>query len=126
MTRSISSNVAAPYKCANKRDAQLESRCQRFVVAAEKLFLCTGFAGTSVNEIVRLAGGSLTTLYAEFGTKDGWILILQQKLENFSSRWRRGRCTREQPVTTPVTLPRSSVKNTSSARLMPFCAPTRW
>jgi TetR/AcrR family transcriptional repressor of cmeABC operon len=52
------------------RDAQFESRCQRFVEVAQELFLERGFAGTSVNEIVRRAGGSLATLYAEFGTKD--------------------------------------------------------
>ncbi len=52
------------------RDAQFENRCQRFVEVAQALFLERGFAGTSVNEIVRRAGGSLSTLYAEFGTKD--------------------------------------------------------
>ena len=34
------------------------------------LFLERGFAGASVNELVRIAGGSLATLYAEFGTKE--------------------------------------------------------
>ena len=54
----------------NLRDAQFENRCQRFVEVAQDLFLERGFDGTSVNEIVRRAGGSLATLYAEFGTKD--------------------------------------------------------
>ena len=54
----------------NTRDEQLENRCQRFVEVAQELFLERGFAGTSVNEVVRRAGGSLATLYAEFGTKD--------------------------------------------------------
>ena len=54
----------------NTRDEQLENRCQRFVEVAQALFLERGFAGTSVNEVVRRAGGSLATLYAEFGTKD--------------------------------------------------------
>jgi AcrR family transcriptional regulator len=57
-------------KRASKRVDQLESRCQRFVEVAEQLFLEHGFAGTSVNEVVRIAGGSLATLYTEFGTKD--------------------------------------------------------
>ena len=55
---------------ASRRVGQLENRCQRFVEVAEQLFLEHGFAGTSVNEVVRIAGGSLATLYAEFGTKD--------------------------------------------------------
>jgi TetR/AcrR family transcriptional regulator, mexJK operon transcriptional repressor len=54
----------------NKRDVQFEDRCQRFVETAQTLFLERGFASTSVNEVVRRAGGSLATLYAEFGTKD--------------------------------------------------------
>ena len=57
-------------KRSSKRVGQLESRCQRFVEVAEQLFLEHGFAGTSVNEVVRIAGGSLATLYSEFGTKD--------------------------------------------------------
>jgi AcrR family transcriptional regulator len=57
-------------KRASRRVGQLENRCQRFVEVAEQLFLEHGFAGTSVNEVVRIAGGSLATLYAEFGTKD--------------------------------------------------------
>jgi AcrR family transcriptional regulator len=60
--------VANPRR--NKRDAQFENRCQRFVDVAQELFLERGFAGTSVNEVVRRAGGSLATLYAEFSTKD--------------------------------------------------------
>ena len=54
----------------NTRDEQFENRCERFVEVAQELFLERGFAGTSVNEVVRRAGGSLATLYAEFGTKD--------------------------------------------------------
>ena len=54
----------------NLRDTQFKNRCQRFVDVAEELFLEHGFAGTSVNEVVRRAGGSLATLYAEFRTKD--------------------------------------------------------
>jgi|GEM_PF-700601 len=54
----------------NTRDAQLENRCQKFLDVAEQLFLEHGFAGTSVNEVVRLAGGSLATLYANYGNKE--------------------------------------------------------
>ncbi|MDB5804587.1 MAG: TetR/AcrR family transcriptional regulator [Betaproteobacteria bacterium] len=45
-------------------------RRRKFIKAAERLFLERGFSGASVNEIVRIAGGSLATLYAEFGTKE--------------------------------------------------------
>jgi TetR/AcrR family transcriptional repressor of mexJK operon len=49
---------------------RLADRRRKFVAAAEQLFLERGFAGASVNEVVRIAGGSLATLYAEFGTKE--------------------------------------------------------
>lgn len=53
----------------NRRARQLAARRQCFITVAERQFLQHGFAETSVNAIVREAGGSLATLYAEFGTK---------------------------------------------------------
>ena len=79
MTKPTPSVAVTTEKCANKRDTQLENRCQRFVEAAESLFLARGFAGTSVNEIVRVAGGSLTTLYATFGTKDELFVAVMNR-----------------------------------------------
>jgi AcrR family transcriptional regulator len=52
------------------RVAQLEQRQQQFVEVAEQLFLEHGFANTSVNEVVRIAGGSLATLYAQYHSKE--------------------------------------------------------
>jgi AcrR family transcriptional regulator len=51
------------------RSERREQRRRLFVEVAERLFLERGFAGTSVNEVVRRAGGSLSTLYEEFPTK---------------------------------------------------------
>lgn len=62
-------NRATPHP-PNRRAQQRERRRHKFVAAAERLFLRCGYAGTSVNEVVRLAGGSLATLYDEFGTKE--------------------------------------------------------
>jgi AcrR family transcriptional regulator len=45
----------------------------------EKLFLSKGYAGASVNEIVRLAGGSLATLYGEFGSKEGLFAEIMRR-----------------------------------------------
>jgi AcrR family transcriptional regulator len=39
--------------------------------AAYELFLERGFEGTSVSDVVRRSGGSLATLYACFGSKEG-------------------------------------------------------
>ena len=54
----------------NTRARQLAARREQLIAVAEQLFLQHGFANTSVNAIVREAGGSLATLYAEFGSKE--------------------------------------------------------
>jgi TetR/AcrR family transcriptional repressor of mexJK operon len=54
----------------NTRARQLAARREQLIAVAEQLFLQHGFADTSVNAIVREAGGSLATLYAEFGSKE--------------------------------------------------------
>ncbi len=54
----------------NMRSRQLAARREQLIAVAEQLFLQHGFANTSVNAIVREAGGSLATLYAEFGSKE--------------------------------------------------------
>ena len=59
-----------PAKAANQRTQQRDERRQKIIAAAESLFLAHGYAGASVNQIMRVAGGSLATLYAEFGTKE--------------------------------------------------------
>lgn len=53
----------APTRGAARRMAMME--------AAAELFLERGFEGTSVSDIVRRSGGSLATLYAWFGSKEG-------------------------------------------------------
>lgn len=50
------------------------ARRQAFLQAAREIFLEHGYEAASVNEVVRLAGGSLATLYAQFGNKEGLFL----------------------------------------------------
>ena len=59
-----------PGPALNIRSRQLAARREQLIAVAEQLFLQHGFANTSVNTIVREAGGSLATLYAEFGSKE--------------------------------------------------------
>jgi len=47
-----------------------EARRRAFLTAAWEVFLDQGFEAASVNEIVRRAGGSLATLYQQFGSKE--------------------------------------------------------
>lgn len=68
----------------NLRTRQLAVRREQLIAAAEQLFLRNGFANTSVNAIVREAGGSLATLYAEFGSKEALFeSVLSQRAERF-------------------------------------------
>src|SRR5262245_3793367 len=48
-----------------------EARRQAMLQAAGELFLEHGFEGTSVSDVVKRSGGSLATLYAWFGSKEG-------------------------------------------------------
>ncbi len=54
------------------------ARRQAFLEAAREVFLEHGYEATSVNDVVRLAGGSLATLYAQFGNKEGLFLAFMQ------------------------------------------------
>lgn len=48
-----------------------ELRQLKFLQVAEKMFMEKGYEGTSVNEVVKEAGGSLNTLYRYYGNKLG-------------------------------------------------------
>src|SRR5262249_51109713 len=69
---------------ANTRARQLAARREQLIAVAEHLFLQHGFANTSVNAIVREAGGSLATLYAEFGSKESLFeSVLSERAARF-------------------------------------------
>jgi len=57
------------------------ARRQAFLAAAKEVFLEQGFEAASVGEVVRRAGGSLATLYAQFGNKEGLFqaVVLEQR-----------------------------------------------
>jgi AcrR family transcriptional regulator len=58
---------------------RLALRRERLLDEGEKLFLSKGYVGASVNEIVRLAGGSLATLYGEFDSKEGLFAEIMRR-----------------------------------------------
>ncbi|MDG6774117.1 TetR/AcrR family transcriptional regulator [Thiomicrorhabdus sp. ZW0627] len=62
------SNKTATAPATTKRGL---ARQQKILEVAETVFLAQGYEGSSVNEIVRLSGGSLGTLYRIFGNKLG-------------------------------------------------------
>lgn len=54
------------------------ARRHAFLDAARQVFLEQGYEAASVNDVVRVAGGSLATLYAQFGNKEGLFLAVAQ------------------------------------------------
>lgn len=71
-------------RSGNTRARQLAARREQMIAVAEQLFLQHGFASTSVNTIVREAGGSLATLYAEFGSKEALFeSVLSERAARF-------------------------------------------
>ncbi|WP_319380536.1 TetR/AcrR family transcriptional regulator [Thiomicrorhabdus sp.] len=58
------------------------ARQLKILEVAQKHFLSQGYAGTSVNEIVKEAGGSLNTLYRHFGNKLGLFEAVFQAKAN--------------------------------------------
>jgi AcrR family transcriptional regulator len=61
-----------------------EARRRAFLDAAGKVFLAQGLGNASVNDVVRLAGGSLATLYQQFGSKEGLFLAMfEERIDRF-------------------------------------------
>jgi len=51
--------------------ARAKCRCEKILQAGVELFLQNGYDSTSLQDIVRLSGGSLSTIYKYFGSKEG-------------------------------------------------------
>jgi AcrR family transcriptional regulator len=60
--------------------ARGEARARCLLSEARRMFLVHGYERTNVNELVRRAGGSLTTLYRYFGGKPGLFAALMDAL----------------------------------------------
>lgn len=68
-----------------KPQSRGEQRRRAFLDAAADVFLEQGYEAASVNEVVRRAGGSLATLYAQFHNKDGLFqAVIEDTTERFS------------------------------------------
>jgi AcrR family transcriptional regulator len=78
------------------RTGRLEARRERLMEEGRRLFLAKGYAGASVNEIVRLAGGSLATLYGEFGSKEGLFAEIMRQRAHIMYGWDEAVCFKKQ------------------------------
>jgi len=75
--------LAKPACCKTRRG---EERRKKLLDTAAEVFMEYGYAGASVNEIVRRAGGSLSTLYRLFGNKLGLFeaMLAERTEETFA------------------------------------------
>ncbi|WP_136247402.1 TetR/AcrR family transcriptional regulator [Halomonas borealis] len=62
------------------------ARRERLLDAARDVFLEQGYAAASVNEVVARAGGSLATLYKQFGNKEGLFTAAMER--QVATAWR--------------------------------------
>lgn len=86
---------------------RLEARRERFLEEGKRLFLSKGYAAASVNEIVRLAGGSLATLYNEFGSKEALFAeIMRRRATALYGGYDEECCKRKTPREALMTLAR--------------------
>lgn len=56
-----------------------EARRRAFLRSAREVFVEQGYEAASMNEVVRRAGGSMTTLYAQFGSKEGLFVAVAEE-----------------------------------------------
>jgi AcrR family transcriptional regulator len=73
----------------------LAVRRERILEEGRRLFLSKGYAGASVNEIVRRAGGSLATLYSEFGSKEALFAEIMRRRAHVLYGWNEVECFRQ-------------------------------
>lgn len=71
---------------------RLAARRERIMEEGERLFLSKGYAGASVNEIMRRAGGSLATLYSEFGSKEALFAEIMRARAHVLYGWDEAEC----------------------------------
>ncbi|WP_321488585.1 TetR/AcrR family transcriptional regulator [uncultured Hyphomonas sp.] len=74
-TNKTKASPAAAIK-APEGASRAEFRRAAFLEAAQEVFLEQGFEAANMSEIVRRAGGSLATLYSQFGDKEGIFLAM--------------------------------------------------
>ncbi|MBY9065275.1 TetR/AcrR family transcriptional regulator [Hyphomonas sp. WL0036] len=68
------------------RSARAEQRRVAFLDAAREVFLEQGYEAASMAEIVSRAGGSLSTLYSQFGDKEGLFLaVVERRVKELSN-----------------------------------------
>lgn len=67
-----------------KISKKTEIRCQKLKEIGLEMFLKNGFEKTNLADIVKIAGGSLSTIYKQFGNKEGFFeVVVFDEIEDF-------------------------------------------
>jgi AcrR family transcriptional regulator len=87
-THGVSENATTTLTDPARRDVRRtrrgDEKSEQIRVTATELFLRRGYDGVSVDEIVRIAGGSKTNVYNHFGGKEGlFVAIVKGLCEDF-------------------------------------------
>lgn len=56
-----------------KLSKKTQARCEMLYKIGLEMFLERGYEGTSLSEVVKIAGGSLSTIYQQFGNKEDFF-----------------------------------------------------
>jgi AcrR family transcriptional regulator len=67
---------------AGRKSDEITDRRQALLQAAADVFFEQGFAATSIDEIIRRAGGSKRNIYEEFGNKEGLFAAIVEQSAN--------------------------------------------
>lgn len=95
----MSASITSPDEKAGARTPDRGvARRHAFLQAAREVFLEQGYEAASVNDVVRLAGGSLATLYSQFGNKEGLFLAFMQDQHDRFVREMRPDCVDHLPL----------------------------
>jgi AcrR family transcriptional regulator len=83
-TGGVNANVTATLTDPARRDVRRtrrgDEKSEQIRATATELFLRRGYDGVSVDEIVRIAGGSKTNVYNHFGGKEGLFVAIVKGL----------------------------------------------
>ncbi|MBR9883076.1 MAG: TetR/AcrR family transcriptional regulator [Oceanospirillales bacterium] len=90
------------HECLDKGlTAKGEERRRRILNAAKEVFLEQGFENASISDIMKRAGGSMTTLYRCFGNKLGLFeAMMQQSCDDLFASFDEHKVWSDDPATT--------------------------
>jgi TetR/AcrR family transcriptional regulator, mexJK operon transcriptional repressor len=71
---------------AGRRSRATEKRREAIIDAAYELFVAKGYGSVSIDDIIKIAGGSKSTLYKIFGSKEG---IMKEVIASLASEMLR-------------------------------------